>query len=187
MRLICLLCTALTISCSGRPPGGDLLISNEFSAARVRLMQAAAQEWFDAIPEAQRCVRVANPGERVIVYSTEAFADDGTRGEAQRFTRIVMLRTLDDELFRVVFLHEMGHYLGLRGHTEDGIMRAYDLTADDVITASDVEAVRTAFLDAADGMPDDDQKYETTSTTPSAPDPPAPPEVPPPPPPPPPP
>lgn len=139
-RSVIILSCCLLVSCSrGTNP---IVISSEFEPWQIEAIEAAAERWFEAIPEVRTDVSVSDDSPNI--YPTYVSWGENKLGGSKdgRYVKLYMPLLNDEELFGKVVLHELGHYLGAHGHTESGsLMDAWLDDAADCIAREDIELV----------------------------------------------
>jgi Matrixin len=123
--LAAMLLTLVTMGCSGAPSEGIIVIDSSLKLKEQSAFILAFDEWFEAIPELRRPIEISDREATVTrVEGPSPIEEEGVTILAKAFPhgsiRVWPDMIGSEEEFHATALHEVGHYLGILGHIEDG-------------------------------------------------------------------
>ena len=116
-----------------------IYLDHKFTDEELILFEEAAEEWFDAIPEARTDIHI---GGRVNVIREDGSSISGIYAESLRIRMWFWPDIVPDGEFKNVVLHELAHYLGSWTHFPNGeATNHYGSVVPDCISAADIAHV----------------------------------------------
>lgn len=142
--LLVLVFVGLGCSPAPEPYPARIRIDARFSPEQTEALIAGFDAWFDAVPQLRRSIEVTHRDPNVIA---EGSPDPEHQGEyvgatTEHYHRIWLDRTKLDKRgadYRVIAMHEAGHFFGHYGHGAAGtVMAAYYSQVAFYITRADI-------------------------------------------------
>lgn len=149
MRLFLFMLMLAIAGCSGDArPRSLVVVDDSFSLKQQSVIIEVFDEWFSAIPELTKRIEISDEEDPDIANNVGPAPETQTHrrlGSALATVHVTIWTQATDteEKFRATVKHEIGHFLGARGHhEEEGIMSAhYEPEASLCITQADIDLV----------------------------------------------
>lgn len=105
----------------------DIVIDSSFSSEEIEEIIFAIKEYNKAVPELNLSYRIEpDPNSLNVNFEKSSTKISGLAGDAAKFYLITIYSNniQNNEIFREVVLHELGHFIGIKGHYKDSFMNA---------------------------------------------------------------